>query len=601
MVQSKKDLLIVASLLLFTAFIYNNSLRNPFTADDYHIIVENFLPRPAWTLGDMFRLSLFPSYGRDIAYYRPLTLLTFATNYDLFFDQPWGYRAVNLMIHLIAVSLVYFLLSRLTLRWIAAFAALLFAVHPANVMAITYISSRSDPLYTGLVLACLFLWHCGSRTERGKGAIFFSAAIGTFFLGLLSKETAIVAPILALGMDALCPNQRTSGEKVKEHAFWYLGFVVALVIYLYIRLDAGYPLLMERGGGPDMSSRILLAFKLLSLYLGLAFYPLHLSAFRMVSIPKSPFAAEVVVGAVLLAALILLAYLYHSKRREVTYGIFWFLVSLFPVLNLTRLNAPMMEHWLYLPLIGLTLAFVGVAYDLACRIGEIRGAALGLSLLALLLSVRTIYRNAEWGDLVKLFSQDVAHYPRHERAWAWLGDAYKAKGEWQSAIEAYRTSLQINPRRTQNWLALASALSLAEQNEEAEEILSWAVGQEPLNPLYRYHLGLHLLKLGKNEEAINTLKENSKLDPPLPLSYHALGSAYLRVKNLPAAEAEFQRALKSYHGDRRFHAGFHVNLGRLYSKQDRINEASEEWQLALRFDPNHAEARSLLKSIQDRQ
>ena len=254
----------------------------------------------------------------------------------------------------------------------------------------------------------------------------------------------------------------------------------------------------------------------------------------------------------------------------------------------------MMDHWLYMPLIGLTLAFVSSVRILAERTGEVRGAALGLILLALLLSARTIIRNSEWSDPLKLYLQDVSSYPGNWRAWAWLGDAMSARGRWNDAIRAYKTSLAMYPNQVPTWVSLGEILSLAERNDEAEEILSQAVAIRPQEPSFLYILGLHRLKVGDNVAAVEALEKSMGLSPS-PMGYHALGSAYLRLGEKAKAEQAFQKALAIYPGESRSHAGIHIALGKLYRIHGKLKEARQEWQIALRFDPNYMEARTLLQ------
>ena len=588
-------LIVTALLLLVTALAYVNGLNNPFVPDDRYIIFKNFQYSEGWELGTLFRRSLFATDPSESAYFRPLTLLTFALNYPVAGQDPQGYRLVNLTLHILVVLLALLLLRRLTGDWIAAFAALLFALHPAHVQAVSYISSRSDPLYTALALLCLLFWHKGTRAGRGK-PVYFGLALSAFFLGLLAKEFMVVLPALVMLMD-LTEAKTTSGQnRIRKNLGWYFGFLLLLSLYLLIRLGAGFPFSMEAGIDLDWRSRPLLALRLFSLYLGIIFYPAHLSLFRTVPVPQSIFEWQVTLGAVSLIGLVLLACFFWSIRRAVSFGILWFLISIFPVLNLTLLNAPIMEHWLYLPLIGLAVALVGGLRSLAERAGEIRGAAIGLILLALLLSARTVTRNTEWSDLVKLFSQNVASYPTHFRAWLWLAEAAKAEGSWSEAAQAYKASLAINPNQNQAWVGLSEALSLAGREDEAEMTLTQAAAVPPGDPWLLYMLALQRLKLGRNHDVIEAVKKSLLLDPS-PGAYHLLGSAYLRLSRDREAEEAFRKAVLMKPESPKLHAGIHLDIGKLYWSQTKQREAREEWQLALRFDPNSDEARALLRKV----
>ena len=582
------------AILLATALVYMNSLSNPFVSDDRHIIFKNFSPWQSWTLGDMFSRSLFSTSPSQSSYFRPLTLLTFALNYPLAGPNPAGYRAVNIGLHLLVVALIALLLFHLAGGWIAVFSALLYSLHPVHVQAVSYISSRSDLLYTALALSSLLFWRKGSQAQGIKKAIYLSAALSAFFFGLFAKENIVVIPAVVLGMDLIWNDGEPWRDKLRTKAGWYLGFVLLFCIYFFVRLEAGFPLSMEGGREFALNLRVLYALRLFALYLGVIFYPAHLSMFRVVPVPESFFEWQVILGSLLLAGMLVAAWLQRETHKEVSFGLLWYLISVGLVLNLTLLNAPMMEHWLYFPLIGLTLAFVSVVRTVAEKVGEVRGAALGLIFLAFLLSARTISRNAEWGDLVKMFSRDVLYYPGNWRAWSWLGDAFKARGRLNDAIRAYKTSLGMNPKQIPAWVALGETLSMAGGDDEAEKIFSAAVSARPEESLYWYFLGIHRLKVGKNQAAIEPLERSIEFNPS-PMAYHALGSVYLRLGRKDKAELSFNNALLMYPGQRGFHSGIHLDLGKLYLRQGKLTEAREEWQLALRFDPSNAEARGLLQ------
>ena len=599
--HSGKDLGVIAILLAATALVYANSLQNPFVVDDQHIVVRNLLLRQ-WTLADIMRSHLFAPLGAETQYYRPLTLLTFAINYTLFELNPTGYHIFNLTAHLVVVVLLYLLFSLFVTSWVAGFAAALFALHPANVQAVTYISSRSDPLYAIFTLLSLLLWFRAAQQIGPKSAAFRASSVLCFFVGLFAKETAIITLPLVVLTDSIRTDRRKWRQDL--HIGWYLVFAAALILYIAIRVGlAGYALSMEgsreswRGGGPgEMTARILLALKLVYEYVALAIYPLNLSFFRDFAVPEGPLEAGVVAGITTVIVLAGLAIFFFRPRKEISYGVLWFLIAIFPVLNLTSLNAPIMEHWLYLPLAGLAIAFVSGVRILGAYLGESRGATVGLGLLLILLSAKTISRNAEWGDPIRLFQSDARRYPNEEKNWFLLGYAYFERGIPNQAIHAYKAGLAINPNHAYGWSGLAEALSMARKDDEAEKSFLRAIAIMPENPWFHYALGVERLKTGKVDGAIETLQRAVISNPPLPLAYHVLGSAYLRQGKADEADRAFSRALAMLPRAGETHAAVHIELGKLYMEVGKERAAQEEWRLALRFDANNAQAKSFLES-----
>src|SRR5260370_40769790 len=124
-------------LLAVCSFVYADSLFNNFTMDDELYIFRN----PQVT-----RLSLTQLFqpNKVSAVFRPVTFATFAVNYKLNGDRPFGYHLLNLLLHA-GVTMLLFLVLREILAneprgdIIAFVTALLFAVHPLHTEAVASI------------------------------------------------------------------------------------------------------------------------------------------------------------------------------------------------------------------------------------------------------------------------------------------------------------------------------------------------------------------------------------------------------------------------------------------------------------------------------
>src|SRR5260370_7207930 len=148
-------------LLAVCSFVYADSLFNNFTMDDELYIFRN----PQVT-----RLSLTQLFqpNKVSAVFRPVTFATFAVNYKLNGDRPFGYHLLNLLLHA-GVTMLLFLVLREILAneprgdIIAFVAALLFAVHPLHTEAVASIVGRSELLAAGFLLAA-WLFHLPGLT-----------------------------------------------------------------------------------------------------------------------------------------------------------------------------------------------------------------------------------------------------------------------------------------------------------------------------------------------------------------------------------------------------------------------------------------------------
>ena len=195
-----------ALLLAVVAAPWLAGLSAPFLYDDIGMLAENaFLEQPA-NLGLVLtgRTLADPEVvnGR-----RPAVLATYFADRALFGLRPAGWRVTSLLLHLGCAALLTGLLWRLTGRaFLAAAAGVLFGLHPALSEAVHAPGFRADVLCLFFVLAALH----GFLSARKRAAIFCIGGAVGLVLALLSKETALAAPILLGALMFLFPAARAS-------------------------------------------------------------------------------------------------------------------------------------------------------------------------------------------------------------------------------------------------------------------------------------------------------------------------------------------------------------------------------------------------------
>jgi len=144
----------LAVLLSLTAIVFYPSLNCGFTNwDDTHLILENVLIRSLdW---DNLKLMFGDFY---VANYQPVTLLSWAIDYQLFDLDPFGFHLHNVILHLLNVLLVFYFIRQLSPGlFIPLVTAALFALHPMRVESVTWATERKDVLYTFFI--CSHCWH----------------------------------------------------------------------------------------------------------------------------------------------------------------------------------------------------------------------------------------------------------------------------------------------------------------------------------------------------------------------------------------------------------------------------------------------------------
>jgi protein O-mannosyl-transferase len=166
-------LLVLAGALV----AFGAGLGGSFHLDDYTLFSD-----PAVTSPDGWWYVWHPLQTR------PLTYFTFWLNYQLGGQNPIGYHAVDIGLHLLAIWLLYGTCVRLVGDKAALVAATVFAVHPIQTEAVQYVFARAILLATIFCLLSLRSW----LDEK-----YWSAA-GWFILALLSKEECAAFPLFLL-------------------------------------------------------------------------------------------------------------------------------------------------------------------------------------------------------------------------------------------------------------------------------------------------------------------------------------------------------------------------------------------------------------------
>jgi tetratricopeptide (TPR) repeat protein len=402
--------------------------------------------------------------------------LTFALNVRLAGLSVVAFRAVNVAVHLANALLVYALvrlafgaprLSRSRLEpaagAIALVTALLFAVHPLQTEAVTYVVQRLTSLATLLYLAAAVLWlRLRLRDEAGRlrgwgRALALLPVLAAALLAMKTKEIAFTLPFAILLVELALfgwPSRRTLA---------LLGPVLATALVIPLTLLAA-PSPPHLGDAAATAAGRLgpleyLATQLTVIpgYLRLLLLPVGQDFDHDPPGFRSLLAPQVLASAALLLALLALAgwCLRAAARgtadpalRLVALGIAWFFLGLAVESTLVPLADVMVEHRVYLPSAGFFLAAATAGALLALRLAPRRFpvalAAAGAA-LALALGAATVDRNRVWSDEVTLWSDTARKSPGKARVHLNLGMALYERGRVDEAIGCFLRAVGLRP------------------------------------------------------------------------------------------------------------------------------------------------------------
>ncbi|HYT48441.1 MAG TPA: glycosyltransferase family 39 protein [Burkholderiales bacterium] len=407
------------------AAAYLPSLAGVFHFDDYNVIV-NYLTVHSWQ-------ALFERAGDGV---RPLLKASYTLNWTLGF----GFSFLNILIHAVNAVLLYLVGKDLFKNQSAALvAALLFALHPAQTEAVTYISGRSSSL--------MALFYLGALLAYLRGA-HWSVSSLLFLFAMATRETAVTLPA-ALLLCELCRTERPGWKEIlrRQGPHWALllaGGLFLVANQRYFDLVAhGYT---ERS----------LADNLLTQVGGVSYLVLRLVSLHGYNIdPALPTLTQWTPAlgfqAVLFVMLFILGIANLRSRPWIAFGVLWFFLQLAPTNSVVPRLDVANERQLYLACWGLFLALSVQFSKINLSTRKIVASA-GVVLTVFLAT--SIFRQLEYRSEIALWESSVALAPWNARAHNNLGYAYQLAGRGQDARREYETALVFEPRHAKARLNL---------------------------------------------------------------------------------------------------------------------------------------------------
>ena len=619
-VNPASPVLHVALIALLTVICYSNSFKVPFLFDDGASIERNPVIRD---LGNFFLNDSGYRFnpGRFIGY------LSFAANFRFGALQVAGYHAVNLAIHLVNSLLVY-ALARIGFRalpregsqdpatpWIALFAALLFAVHPLQTEAVTYVVQRLTSLTATFYLLAMVCYArmrqlVGSPGAKLRASIYYLLCFCSVLLAMKTKEIAFTLPLALCLYETLFQEGRP-GQRLRL----LLPLLLTLPVIPLGMLTVGKPLgalISDVAQATKLQTSLprwdylVTQFSVITTYLRLIFLPVGQNIDYDYPVYHSLFAPRVLICFLILSSLLVLAVylLLRSYRRPdldagasahdsarlrlIAFGLLWFFLTLSVESSLVPIADVIFEHRVYLPCVGM---FLCLAASGALLWRKFPGASLHRAFVALsaaiilLLAATTWARNKTWGDGIGFWQDVVSKSPGKSRPYINLGMLLSRAGRNEEALASYQQAARIVPDSAEALNNEAAALSALGRFQEAQKLLLRTIAVHPEHADAYYNLGrIYLLYLRKNDAAIAMLRQASALDPEHLDALVNLAAAYNLERDYPATVRLLEPAMAGLCG----RADAHLNLGVAYAGVGNLRAAQREIALLGGMNPRMA-------------
>ena len=501
-----RKLYIYLFLFVVTLVAYAPALRGPFFFDD-NIFIEHNVSVQNFDLKQIYTSSTTAGSGLSgDNFYRPNGQAIFALLTWLFGLSPLIFHFVNIALHATLGFLIFLFFSDLGLqRLYAILGSLLFLLHPIQTEAVSYISGISDPLLGLVLIGTLILFARGLEGGEGFSLKYWVSILLLTLVGFFTKENFVILPALML-VTLIYIYMKGRAVNWKRGILVLITVSILTALYLWARFTI-FNFTSDITGGfaiptfanvytESLSIRLITFISIFYHYVWMLLVPIGLHyetpyvAYDTLSTFSGVFGFTLIFGGAYLALLSL------SRRKGIFFFTYsWFFVALLPFSGIIPTNAMYLEHWLYVPIIGVVF-FVVYALQIS---GEEFGASKSLFLyvpvivLCIYLSL-TIYRNTDWADPIR-FYQNELEYGGSARIYANLGLELANRGNCEQAIPYYRQAILISDQYPQTHHNLGRCLEDSGNTTEATAEYKRAL---EIDPNFSYSIErLRLLEDGK--------------------------------------------------------------------------------------------------------
>jgi tetratricopeptide (TPR) repeat protein len=515
---------LVAIVLILAAgsAAYANSFAGRLVFDDEPALVANTHLRSLWPLTG----AMGAPPGTTLSG-RPGAARSIAVDYAHAADPLAAYHRTNLLIHLLAALAVFGVVRR-TLRApalaarfatastpLAAVVALLFAVHPLQTDAVTYVVQRVESLMGLVYLTTLY---CAIRAAGSQGrskTAWSTASVLACALGMGTKEAMASAPLVVMLWDY------HFAPAISRRRFY--AALASTWIVLAVLVAGGYRSTSVGFGFAEWPwwRYLFTQAGVIVHYLRLAFVPAGLVLdydWR----PATSLAQIAIPG--LLVCVLLAATIYGALRRRpwAFAGACCFLIlaptsSVVPIV--TDVAA---EHRMYLPLAAILAVVVVAIFEAGRRLAgtspRIRTRAAGAGLLAaaavtIVFARMTYQRNADYGDYDRMWADVIAKRPRNARAQNNYATSLIMQGRFAEAEPHLRVALEERPAFDEAEANLGVALSAQGRLDEGAAHLQRAIALHPGSADAHRNLAQTYARLHRSADAVAQFIESLRYEP----------------------------------------------------------------------------------------
>ena len=504
-------------------------LKNEFTNwdDEYYVINNPLLRGPDWK-------GIFSE--QVLGNYHPLTILSYAFNYTISGLDPFSYFLVNYLFHIANTILVFYFIWNISgkNKFIAAFVALVFGVHPMHVESVAWVAERKDVLYTFFFLLSLIqYWR---YLVSGKRSHFWTCFF-FFVLSLLSKPAAIVLPLVLLLLDYWKDKPLTFAIFKEKIPFFILSLLFGIITVNIQNSSAMAGLSVF-----SITDRLFFACYVLMTYFVRFFVPHPLSAFH--PFPMTNFAGWPIYLSPIFVVALLVTLWFLRKNKIVVFGILFYVINLLLVLQIISIGLTIVsERYTYVPYIGLAFMFATLVSRIRIVPQKVSLAVGAVAIIAF--GIITFQRTKVWKNSGTLWTDALKTTPRAPYA--------------RTNRANYLSKLALRPDQK----PFADSIY-----KVAFEDCAIALSVRPGHaPAFEYR-GLMYLDRQQYKEAFADANELIRLKPDYRIGYDMRATCYYKMNEPAKALADYDKCIEIKADDHRSYNNKGTILMNSFQKYD---------------------------------
>lgn len=601
-------------IALLISIIYSNTLGQEWHFDDYPNIVEDkTIHLSDITFDSVWELVTTKAFGLK-GIWRPISRLTFGLNYYFNGLNTLSFHLTNIVIHFITAIFVYLVfqktlmilkgrgetaINKIACEDVALLGALLWAIHPMQTQAVTYIVQRMASLAAMFYIMGIFFYIKGRVFKNElKTILYYCASIVCCLLAALSKENAIFVFISIILYEIIFFGIS------KKKIYYIIGLLVlffiaaAAIVYFtqensFGSVDKIISAFKESFIAPyayrpfTMTERLMTEFRILVWYIFLIICPIadFLALESDISVSTGLFQPlSTIFSIIVLVALFIGSLFFYKKFKLLSFAILFFFVNHIVESSFIGLEL-YFEHRNYLSSIFIYLMISYILMSLYVYYINNNRVAMQYIVVFFMVCVlvsegnATYLRNDVWSTEETLHLDNINKSPDNIRPRISLSSYYMQQGKFEEAIDLLRAGeVIVNSglvRVQKNWIGLlyhnlgAVYYRMSELDKAKINLLK---SIEYNQNSWETHLMLGMIFFTQDniDQSVKAFSNAVTLNPSDAKLFNMFGRTLYAFRQYNAAIEAFNRGLELAQQDNKYDVikTIHFNLIACYIAQE---------------------------------